>query len=277
MTASNNSIVQAARSDPVGAGIVVSVVLLVVLAFLEYAPPLDIEMPRWRWPDLPSLIRGPKQVPKPLRKPPEAWRANAAPGDVLKVPGLPVAYWGKPDAAYGQRVTASAQKPVAVVVHFTDDTPALTLVAYQHNGDSHRGGAYGYHVYIDPDGRVFQGAPLSVRTNHVKPVGSPERTRIGTTLDGTNTISVTLVGACRSPPLAPITYRCRDETVTQQQIDAGLAVIVAIRKRFGIACGEVYGHGDLQHDRKSFEGVTLSRMARAACGSAALHPSATSG
>jgi hypothetical protein len=34
---------------------------------------------------------------------------------------------------------------------------------------------------------------------------------------------------------------------------------------FGLTCSAVYGHGELQVDRKAFEGLTLSRKARAAC------------
>jgi hypothetical protein len=42
-------------------------------------------------------------------------------------------------------------------------------------------------------------------------------------------------------------------------------VIRALQARYGMRCTEVYGHGDLQTDRQSFEGYRLSRLARAAC------------
>lgn len=267
MTASKPSLFTAARSDPVGAGIVVCVSALAALAFVQWAPPVDVELPTWRWPSItmPDIIARPKPVQRPLEKPPEEWRKMAKAADVLTVPGVPVAYWGKPDATYGTRVTAEAQKPVAIVVHFTDDRPATTLIRYQHNGDSDRGGAYGYHVYIDRQGRVYQGAPLSARTNHIKPAGDSHRKGVGSGLDGSNTIGISLVGACQSPALSPITYRCNDETPSAEQIEAGLAVVKALRVRFKIRCQAIYGHGDLQNDRKSFEGLTLSRRVRAEC------------
>jgi N-acetyl-anhydromuramyl-L-alanine amidase AmpD len=260
------SVRDAARSDPIGAGIIVCAVALVALSFVHIAPEIDIELPTWRWPQLPELLTGPRPIPKPVGKPPDAWRVAARTGDVLAVPGVPVAYWGRPDAVYGARVTGEAVKPIAVVVHFTDDSPILNLVKYQHTGDTERGGSYGYHFYIDASGRVLQGAPLSVRTNHIKPRGAMERKAAGNALDGTNTIGVGLVGACKSPPLSPITYRCHEETPTQAQIESGLAVVKSLQRMYGMSCGQVYGHGDLQTDRKSFEGVTLARRAVDDCG-----------
>lgn len=262
------SIRDATRSDPLGAGIVVCGVAIAVLAIFTVADPADIELPAWQWPDvrLPSILYGPKPVPRPLESPPTRWRALARPGDVLAVPGLPVAYWGRPDAKYGAKATNAATKPIAIVVHFTDDRPAINLIRQQHEGDKQRGGfGFGYHFYIDKDGRVLQGAPLTVRTNHIKPHTAPEHRKGGPALDNENTISVSLVGACRSPRFMPISYRCGSETVTDQQMDAGLATVKALQKMYGLKCAEIYGHGDLQKDRQEFEGVTLSRRVRSEC------------
>ncbi len=268
MTASNRpSILATARSDPIGAGIIVCVVALVTLLILHFAPRSDIEAWRWRMPFLSELLSPPRRLPRPLPSPPMHWRLNATPADTLTVPGFPVAYWGRPDAPYSAGMTAGASKPVAIIVHFTDETPALSLVRYGHSTDDSRGGvSYGYHIYIDEWGRVLQGAPLSKRTNHVKP-GGHEKRRAGTThMDSRNTIGVSLIGACKSPRLSPVTYRCTEETPTPQQMEAGLAVVSALRRKYSIKCGEVYGHGDLQTDRASFEGHALSRKAREVCG-----------
>jgi hypothetical protein len=210
------------------------------------------------------LARFGLDTPPPL--PPETWQAVAKSTDQLEVKGLQVAYWGKPDAPYGDRVTRAAKTPAAIIVHFTDETPAATLVAYGHRPDPARGGSsFGYHFYIDAAGRVLQGAPLSVRTNHIKRAQAPERTGFALDLDGANTIGISLIGACRSPRLSPITYRCTSETPTAAQIESGLAIISALQQRFGMPCGAVYGHGDLQTDRHSFEGATLSARARRRC------------
>lgn len=265
-----SSIRKAARSDPVGAGLVVCGAVLAVLGVLYVAPPPEPELPAWRWPEWgwPTLRREPERITRPIEKPPEAWATAAKLGDVLAVSGHQVAYWGRPDVAYGRAMTAAAVNPVAVVVHYTDNRSIVDLVRYQHNGDAERGGSYGYHVYVDPVGRVLQGAPLSVRTNHIKPKGHSARKAAGAHLDSANTIGVSLVGACRSAPMMPITYACSRETVTAAQLAAASAAVLAIQQRFSIACGEVYGHGDLQHDRQSFEGATVSRHLRALCGTA---------
>jgi hypothetical protein len=163
--------------------------------------------------------------------PPTDWKASAAPGDVLDVPGYDVAYWGRPvgdvisrwngkvtRAGYSSESTAKKKRPVAVIIHYTRgrkaiDGPIVTrvikvkvgkktktktkvikerrwkrdvpepefskrFVKYQHNGDASRGGNhFGYHVYAFPSGDIVQGAPLSVRTNHIKPRGPQIATR----------------------------------------------------------------------------------------------------
>jgi N-acetyl-anhydromuramyl-L-alanine amidase AmpD len=177
-----------------------------------------------------------------------------------------VAYWGRPDATYGLRPTSEAAKPAGIVVHFTDETEVLRLVRYGHRADPGRGNAaYGYHFYIDQEGRIIQGAPMSKRTNHIKPLGHPARTKTAGHLDGGNSIALSLVGACKSPPLIPITYRCNEETISEQQHAAAVALVTALRKQYGVGCRSVYGHGELQTDRKSFEGLTLAQAMRAKC------------
>jgi hypothetical protein len=256
------SILHEARSDPLGAGLVVSGAALIVLMAVYFMPMTDVEMPTFKWP---QITKEPPSGPILQPRPPAEWKARAVASDVLTVPGFDVAYWGRPDVSYGKRVTEHADKPVAVVVHYTDDRPILNLVKYQHNGDSDRGGSYGYHIYIDAEGHVAQGAPLSVRTNHIKPKDAPQRKSAAHHLDSSNTIGVSLVGACRSPALSPITYRCSSETISEIQMSAGVAAVTALQALYGIPCGEVYGHGDLQTDRHEFEGTTLSSLVRSNC------------
>ncbi|MEL6297713.1 MAG: peptidoglycan recognition family protein [Pseudomonadota bacterium] len=199
---------------------------------------------------------------------PRAWVEAAKATDRLDVPGHRVAYWGKPDARYSRYATRSARKPVAIVVHFTYAKPVRSLVEYGHMRDYGRGGAsFGYHFYVGREGRIVQGAPLSRRTNHIKFHRHPNRTATARHLWSGNTIAVSLVGGC-DPLLRPDWRRfgCSGEFATREQLDAGFAVIKALQDRFGIACREVYGHGDLQTDRKSFEGRALTRKARASCG-----------
>lgn len=202
-------------------------------------------------------------APAPVNKPPAEWRATARPEDVLVVPGLDIAYWGRKDVDYGIRATRDAQPFEAVVVHYTEDRPALAFVEYQHNGDDRRGGSYGYHFYCDKWGRAFQGAPLGKRTNHIKPSGHKNRTKRGKHLDSSNAVGVSMVGGCyRIPGKKAITASCDGERITEAHQQCGLAIIRALQTEYDIPRHAVYGHGDLQHDRSEFEGSTLTRIIR---------------
>jgi N-acetylmuramoyl-L-alanine amidase len=200
--------------------------------------------------------------------PPPAWRALAKPGDILEVPGRTVVYWGDPDATYSRYANRRPHKPIGIVVHHTTPKRPVSLVKYGHRPDPTRGNAaFGYHFYIARDGRILQGAPLSKRTNHVKFMTNPKRRGVAKQIWSGNAIGVSLIGAC-DPWRAPEPgkwFECARETITKAQLDAGLAVIRALQMRFGLDCEAVWGHGELQVDRKSFEGETLTRLARAQC------------
>jgi len=199
---------------------------------------------------------------------PGAWLAAAKADDRLELAGREIAYWGNPEARYSRYATRSKKRPVAIVVHYTSAKPVKSLVDYGHMRDMGRGGAsFGYHFYVGRDGGIVQGAPLSRRTNHIKFRTNPRRTETARYLWSGNTIGVSLVGGC-DPLMRPNfrTWRyCSEEFVTERQLQAGLAVIQALQVRYGMRCEEVYGHGDLQTDRQSFEGYRLSRLARAGC------------
>lgn len=251
------SIRDAARSDPLGAGIIVCAVLLATtLGLWEYGAldaATDIAGRQWRkW--------GPwKEAPDgPLE-----WLAKADKDDVLPVPGYPVAYWGNPDAPYGVKATEDADDPTAIIIHHTAPAPTMNLVRYGHRTDGARGGAYGYHFYVGRDGEIVQGAPLSRRTNHIKPPGSPQR-KPGPhdQLANTNAIGITLVGGCVVKPNSAVTERCSREEVTEPQMTAARAVVRAVMERYDIYCSDVWGHGDLQTDREGFEGADLAAYVR---------------
>lgn len=201
-------------------------------------------------------------------KPPDAWRTNAQPRDILFVPDHDVVYWGRPDAQYSRYATRRKRAPIAIVVHHTLPKPPAGLIAYGHKVDPLRGNAsFGYHFYIARNGNILQGAPLSRRTNHVKYSTNSARRRRARYVWSGNSIGVALVGACKlaKKPSDGGLLKCAAEAPTKAQLDAGLAVIHALEARFGIACKAVFGHGELQRDRETFEGEKLSGMARAAC------------
>lgn len=255
---------QAVRDDPVGSAIAallaVFVTLLGAQMAMRYAPPPIIHV---AWPiHLPDMW-GPRPTPVPL--PPHEWEQKADPDDVFHGETVEISYWGKPDATYAKSATRKAERFRGLVVHYTEDRPALAFVEYQHNGDDDRGGSFGYHFYVDRWGRVFQGAPLSKRTNHIKPpMHKARRHGVATHLGSNNSIGVSMVGGCwRNPAkLTPITKSCDGEKLTQAQQDAGERLIRALMLHYHLEPSDVFGHGDLQHDRSEFEGSTLTRLIR---------------
>ena len=207
--------------------------------------------------------------------PPKSWRLQAQPRDILFIEDREVVYWGRPDATYSRYATRSKMRPAAIVVHFNLPRTTTSLIRYGHSSDPTRGNAsYGYHFYIDRDGKILQGAPLSRRTNHVKFRTNPKRRPAARYVWSGNSIGISLVGACDplKAPLAGHRLQCARETPTKAQLAAGMVLIRALQKRFHMTCKAVFGHGELQFDRQSFEGLTLSKMARTACDTPAPTP-----
>jgi N-acetyl-anhydromuramyl-L-alanine amidase AmpD len=152
-----------------------------------------------------------------------------------------------------------------VVFHYTENRPALQFIRYQHNGDDNRGGAFGYHFYCDRKGNAYQGAPLSVRTNHIKPTGHRQRKTAWRYWSSSNTVGIGMVGGCWRDPnkRKPITASCDGERLTEPQKRCGMAIARALQDRFHLEHDHVAGHGDLQNDRSDFEGSTLTAVMQA--------------
>lgn len=247
----------AAEEDPLGA---VIVALLVVLIALMTAAMIEQQVRVWSGDRHTPYVPIP---PPPIPLPPRDWREKAKSGDVFEAKGLTIHYWGNPAARYGISATNKADAFEGIVAHYTEDRPAVAMVQYQHEGDRSRGGSYGYHFYVDKFGRIFQGAPLSARTNHIKPPGAHSRTKKGSRLANENAIGVSMVGGCyRNPGKRAITASCDGERLTDAQYASGLTLIKALQERYDIPRSSVWGHGDLQTDRSEFEGSTLSAKIR---------------
>lgn len=201
-------------------------------------------------------------------EPPSEWRSAAEVSEILQLDGWDVEYWGRPDARYSRYATRGQKQPRGIIIHYTFPKRPADIVKYGHIRDYGRGGAsFGYHFYVSATGKIYQGAPLSKRTNHIKYLSNSRRTDVAKHLWSGNTIGISLVGGC-DPMLAPVLgspLACAHETVSGAQLDAGLAIIRRLREKYDIPCGEVYGHGDLQTDRLSFEGATLTKLAREDC------------
>ncbi len=246
------TIKQEFQRDPGGAALVALIpILLVLIAAYFYAP------------QTPNTT--PDRVPKGQffgDAPPPGWRDRAKSSDILQVPGYTVQYWGKPSARYSRH---PRHKFKAIVTHYTLDRPPLNLVKYGHNYDRRRGGSFGYHFYIAKDGSIFQGAPLSRRTNHIKRPGHKQRRKTSPKyMSNSNSVGITAVGACVRVDVKR-KWRCAREQLTGAQIRAGKAVVKALQRKLKLPCTAIYGHGEMQRDRATFEGSTLAEIVRSGC------------
>lgn len=213
-------------------------------------------------------------------RPPDEWRMKAKPGDVLTAPGMRIAYWGRPAGEknshsysgtvdYGTEVTKRKKPFRGVVWHYTAREPVINFVKYQHNGECGRDrcGQFGYHFYIARDGSVIQGAPLSVRTNHIKRMGHRQRTRIGAWLDGSEALGISLVGACKPKQMKDraITSNCVGWDATPEQTASAMMLAREVNKQLGISRCAHFGHGELQNDRRDYEGTEIAQAVRRGC------------
>lgn len=170
--------------------------------------------------------------------------------DVFTAEGLNIEYAGDPTFVYGSEATASAQPFIGIVGHHTSPPSVNSLVNYGKTIDQERGGAFGYHFYVGRDGRIVQGAPLTKRTNHVKPPGSSQRSgRPGNNLANNNSIGVSMVGGTPG-------------NATDIQIDTTFKLMQALMSHFGISNTSVFGHGEVQSDRQAEEGMAAVRRVR---------------
>jgi len=196
-------------------------------------------------PAAPAAVRvGPFMVP-PAAPTPVTPTAPSDP-DVFTDEGLQVLYKGRKDVPYGRSATASAQPFQGLVIHHTGIDDMDRSVQYGQTVDAARGGSFGYHFYIGKDGSIVQGAPLSARTNHIKDPADAFR-RAAKGLSNSNAVGISLIGMGGDH--------------TPAQIDAAEKLAKSLQKRFGLKPDAVYGHGELQSDRQSREGMdVVSRL-----------------
>ena len=165
--------------------------------------------------------------------------------------GLNIEYRGRDSCPYGKTATQMRKAFEAIIVHHTSpDHTTDWYVQYQIDGDPARGGHFGYHFYIAPDGKILQGAPLTKRTNHVKPSGEPQRRPFGKHANNTNAIGITCSGAGR-PSFQP----------TAQQVDFE-RLTAALCQTFSIDFDRIYGDGEIQTDRHETEGRSAALAMR---------------
>ncbi len=172
--------------------------------------------------------------------------------------GLTIAYRGDDACPYGVTATNNRAAFAAIVLHH--NSPVHTTdwyVQYQIDGDPGRGGHhFGYHIYVAPDGRIIQGAPMTKRTNHVSGDNRVRRS-IGRFANNTNAIGIT----CSEAGLVS-----GDRTVgsrpTQAQTDAVFSLVWLLCDLYGIPFSHVWGHGEIQTTRHRSEGSAQAQEIR---------------
>ncbi|MBY6068816.1 trypsin-like peptidase domain-containing protein [Leisingera aquaemixtae] len=165
--------------------------------------------------------------------------------------GLVISYRGDANSPYGKSATQNQRPFNSIVLHHNSPTHSTNwLINYQIDGDMARGGHFGYHFYIDPNGEIFQGAPLTKRTNHVKRPNHAKRKAFGRIASNNGSIGVTCVKA--GPHYSP----------THAQIAAQDALVTALAAAYDIPLSNVFGHGEIQSDRDHREGASQASKFR---------------
>jgi hypothetical protein len=166
--------------------------------------------------------------------------------------GLSIEYRGVDSCPYGKTATANKQTFTGVVIHHTaPDHDIDWYVQYQIDGDPVRGGHFGYHFYIGQDGGIIQGAPLTKRTNHIKPSNAKQRKAFRREVNNTNALGISCVGA-GMPDFKP----------TEEQLASVFELAHGLCNVLDISHENIVGHGEIQTDRNETEGAEPAALMR---------------
>jgi hypothetical protein len=124
------------------------------------------------------------------------------------------------------------------------------MLKYGQTYDKRRDGMFGYHFYIARDGTIYQGAPLSKRTNHV--AGDNRRTPLK--YSNSSAIGIALM--------------CGHQKIPEAQLRAAVRLGHILQVAYRIPSSRVFGHGELQYNRLPNEGIIAARATRS---TSALH------
>lgn len=159
--------------------------------------------------------------------------------------GLDINYRGVDTCPYGRDATRRKLAFNSIILHHTSPRHDTEwYVQYQIDGDPGRGGHFGYHFYISPTGVIYQGAPLTKRTNHVKSPSSSVRRSFGRIASNRSAIGITCSGAGLPQGYNP----------TREQIAMQYDLVFALCDAFEIPFANVFGHGEVQSNRHRTEG-----------------------
>jgi hypothetical protein len=171
----------------------------------------------------------------------------------LGTEGLNIRYSGDDRCPYGRSATRRKRDFEGIILHHTSPRHSTDwYVQYQLDGDAARGGHFGYHFYISPDGDIVQGAPLTARTNHIS--ANPRlRSSEGGFLQNTNALGIACAEAGTPAGFTP----------TQAQQKQVKQLVFALCATLDLPFKGVYGHGEIQSNRHPSEGRSLAVDIRA--------------
>lgn len=168
--------------------------------------------------------------------------------------GLTIEYRGSDSCPYGRSATRNKTAFSGIVVHHNDPRASTqSLIRYQLRFDAKRRGHFGYHFYVSPRGKIFQGAPLTKRTNHVSPERHVRRQDVGRNIRNENAIGISCVRAGKKTGFDP----------TEEQINVVKALAFALIDLYNIPRGNIFGHGEIQTNKMESEGRSLAQEIRA--------------
>lgn len=154
--------------------------------------------------------------------------------------GLPIKYVANGNGYVEQGPT----RWKGIVMHHTAGPTFDGALSVLQKGDANRGmQKFGYHFYVDRDGSIYQGAPLTSRTAHV--AGSARRGRHD--IQNNTALGVSFVGSGQETPA---------------QLAAGQRLVEALQKQYGIKTEDIVGHGEVQFGRMPTEGMALVNAMR---------------
>ena len=160
---------------------------------------------------------------------------------------LKIYYRGKNNIPYGASASARPRPFQMLVTHYPHSTCTIENAVSQSHGYQCRGntcGYFGYHFYVGQDGRIFQAAPMTKRTNHT----DSTRSRGTVYYDNNSSIGITLV--------------CGERGTTNLQVQAAIKLGHVLQVAYNIPSFKIFGHGELQGNRESREGSPLHQSLR---------------
>lgn len=171
-----------------------------------------------------------------------------------------IEYRGKDSCPYGRTATANKKKFDSIILHHNNPKKTLDwYVQYQLDGDPERGGHFGYHFYIAEDGFIVQGAPLTMRTNHLRHPSADVRTNAKFVNSFSNSSAIGI--SCPSAGVVSNGISVGSQP-SVSQIAAVEFLILKLCDIYDIPFSNVFGHGEVQTNRHIKEGQPMAKTVR---------------